>query len=75
MTNPAATNTCIAAVGAKILLTSAQFHDRFAEVLEKVFIVSEDTIRYLPTAASKIVPGATPKNLAYVMFTSGSTGC
>lgn len=61
-------------VGAKILLTSAKFHDRFAEVLEKVFIVSGDTIRYLPTVASKIVSGVTPKNLAYVMFTSGSTG-
>lgn len=66
-------------VKAHIILASATYADRFADVVEKVIVVSHKTLEDLKTVhfdesiLSRPSP-VQPHNAAFVVFTSGSTG-
>ncbi|KAF4237725.1 hypothetical protein CNMCM8980_002384 [Aspergillus fumigatiaffinis] len=64
----------IAQVNAKVIVSS----DRHAALLERItdniIAVSETMAARLPTDDQKALPHAEPHHVAYVLFTSGSTG-
>lgn len=59
---------------ASIALSSPQYEARMADIVGKVIRISETTIRQLPTHQAQVTLRATPENICYVMYTSGSTG-
>ncbi|KAK8150330.1 hypothetical protein G3M48_002611 [Beauveria asiatica] len=65
--------TMIKDTGADIILTTSNFAGRFAATLQHVVVVDEAFMAKLPPCAA-ISCSATPASLAFVVYTSGSTG-
>lgn len=61
-------------LGAKTLLCSRTHHQRLSSLVENVLVVDVEAFRKLPGNVPNVVPRATPSNIVYVVFTSGSTG-
>ncbi|EMD58241.1 hypothetical protein COCSADRAFT_129976, partial [Bipolaris sorokiniana ND90Pr] len=61
-------------IGAKVVLTSAQFGMLWASSECAVVTVSEESTKQLPALVNNSRLPAKPTNAAYVIFTSGSTG-
>jgi hypothetical protein len=59
---------------ASIALCSPQYESRMTDIVDKVVKISETTIRHLPTRRAQVTLRATPDNICYVLYTSGSTG-
>ncbi|KAF1951517.1 nonribosomal peptide synthase [Byssothecium circinans] len=59
---------------ASIIVCSPEYKSRFDGVVSNIVAVEEGAIRQLPTSRSQIPLRAKGYNIAYVMFTSGSTG-
>ncbi|KAK3904812.1 hypothetical protein C8A05DRAFT_31387 [Staphylotrichum tortipilum] len=60
-------------IGARLILTSAQFSTRFASLLDRVLTV--DNVFMSSLQASEAPPcSATPDTSAFIIYTSGSTG-
>jgi amino acid adenylation domain-containing protein len=64
----------ISDIGAKLILASANFSGRLEDLMDRVIVISEETVLQLPTSHLTVTSEATPDSLAYVLFTSGSTG-
>ncbi|KAF1848737.1 nonribosomal peptide synthase [Cucurbitaria berberidis CBS 394.84] len=64
----------IEACKGSIVLCSPLYENRFANLADRVFSVSEANIRELPICRSPILLPAKSNNICYVIFTSGSTG-
>lgn len=60
-------------LGARVMLVSTKFADRFNEVC-KAIVVSEATVKTLPSENKNVMIAANSSNAMYVLFTSGSTG-
>ena len=61
-------------LGAKILLCSRLHYQKVSTLVDKVLVVGVEALKNLPETSSDIVTRASPSNIAYVVFTSGSTG-
>jgi non-ribosomal peptide synthetase component F len=62
-------------VRAKVVLCSPHHQEKISGTVEKVFIVDNNTINQRSSYQSTTLSAtATPKNTAYVIFTSGTTG-
>ncbi|KAF1969239.1 hypothetical protein BU23DRAFT_477496 [Bimuria novae-zelandiae CBS 107.79] len=59
---------------ASIVLCSTQYESRFSDLVGRVLPISEASIRQLPTVRTEVELRATPDTIAYVLYTSGSTG-
>ncbi|KAJ4350472.1 uncharacterized protein N0V89_009093 [Didymosphaeria variabile] len=59
---------------ASIALCSPQYESRMADIVGKVVKISETAIRQLPKLQAPVSLRATPDNICYVLYTSGSTG-
>jgi amino acid adenylation domain-containing protein len=64
----------VAQVNAKVILSSDRHAALLAAATDEVIAVSEATAARLPTANQMTLPRAEAHNVAYVLFTSGSTG-
>ncbi|KAK1142664.1 Nonribosomal Peptide Synthase (NRPS) [Aspergillus melleus] len=64
----------IAQVNAKVILSSDRHAELLAGATDDVVTVSEATATQLPPANHTELPRAEADNMAYVLFTSGSTG-
>ncbi|PKX91280.1 uncharacterized protein P174DRAFT_506779 [Aspergillus novofumigatus IBT 16806] len=64
----------VAQVNAKVILSSDRHAALLAGATDDVIAVSEATAARLPTANQMTLPRAEAHNVAYVLFTSGSTG-
>ena len=60
--------------GAPVLILQRRFQDRFAEHDVKLIFLDDDQETIAQQSAHNPVCGATPDSLAYIMYTSGSTG-
>ncbi|KAJ5456348.1 hypothetical protein N7530_011622 [Penicillium desertorum] len=58
----------------KVMLTSAGYKERFADLVETVFEVSDASVSSLPLVTSVPCSTVTPTDPCVVLFTSGSTG-
>lgn len=61
-------------LGAKILLCSRTHYQKLSSLVDKVLVIDAETLRCLPGRSSDITTRASPSNIVYVVFTSGSTG-
>ncbi len=61
-------------VDAKVLLASSTIQPGLKAQTTTVITVNDDLFRHLPPATWSYICGATPNDLAVVLFTSGSTG-
>ena len=62
-------------VRAKLVLCSPQYQEKASGAAEKTFVVDSKTISQLPNDSNKrLSPVATPRDAAYIIFTSGTTG-
>ncbi|KAI0393337.1 hypothetical protein F5Y17DRAFT_312831 [Xylariaceae sp. FL0594] len=59
---------------ATLALTSKLQHDTLASIVERCIVVDDETFKLLPAASDWVPPAVRPRDLAYVLFTSGSTG-
>ena len=59
---------------AKFLLTSSELRHLFPSAADKMILVDADWKQIAKESSANPDPGAAPSNLAYVMYTSGSTG-
>lgn len=59
---------------ASIVLCSPQYDSRMADMVGRVIQISEASIRKLPKSQTEVILRATPDNICYVLYTSGSTG-
>jgi amino acid adenylation domain-containing protein len=60
-------------IGARLMLTSAQFATRFAGLVDRVLAVDEVSMSSLPVSEAPPC-AATPDTSAFIIYTSGSTG-
>lgn len=61
-------------LGAKTLLCSRTHYQRVSSLVDKVLVIDIDAVKNLPKTSSDTVTRASPSNIVYVVFTSGSTG-
>lgn len=61
-------------VGAKMLLCSRSHHKKLSSLVEKVVMIDAEATRDSTKYSSSIKSRASPSNIVYVVFTSGSTG-
>ncbi|KAH8805143.1 nonribosomal peptide synthase Pes1 [Xylogone sp. PMI_703] len=59
-------------VGARLILCSPKYKDRYKDLVEKSFTVDESAVARLPKA-THILTHSGGRNAAYIIFTSGST--
>ncbi|KAF2200880.1 acetyl-CoA synthetase-like protein [Delitschia confertaspora ATCC 74209] len=65
----------IADVGAKVVLCSRNYHERAAEVADTAVVVDRKAVEKLSIPrGAQLKSNATPDNIAYCLFTSGTTG-
>ncbi|KAM3515511.1 hypothetical protein MY11210_000884 [Beauveria gryllotalpidicola] len=65
--------TMVKDTGAEIVLTTSNFAGRFAAMFQHVVVIGDAFMAKLPPSAP-ISCSATPASLAFVVYTSGSTG-
>ena len=61
-------------LGAKTLLCSRIHHQRLSSLVDKVLVVDAEAFRSLPEGSTDVMTRASPSDIVYVVFTSGSTG-
>nr|POF18032.1 nonribosomal peptide synthetase dtxs1 [Quercus suber] len=71
---PARRHALIAGLHAPLMLASSATAEACADIALPVVYVSASLLLALPEAAIILEPVSTPANVAYVLFTSGSTG-
>ncbi|KAI8626692.1 hypothetical protein F5Y19DRAFT_218284 [Xylariaceae sp. FL1651] len=59
---------------ATLALTSKLHYDTMATIVERCVVVDDETFRLLPGQEEWVPPTVKPRDLAYILFTSGSTG-
>jgi amino acid adenylation domain-containing protein len=59
---------------ATVILCSLAYQSRFMDLVGQAVIVSESSIRKLPSRQAQIPMRAKSRNVCYVLYTSGSTG-
>lgn len=59
---------------ASVLLCSPHYENQFSDLISRVFKIDEANIRHLPANRTGLSLSVTPDNIAYVLYTSGSTG-
>ncbi|KAJ5714059.1 AMP-dependent synthetase/ligase [Penicillium malachiteum] len=66
----------LADVGANMILCSPSYISRYTRVVKTVLAISKETLKAYGSLQSTVRAGAqvTPSNMAYALFTSGSTG-
>ena len=71
---PARLKTLVARLEAKVLLSSKLHAARLKDIAVRVLSVSSESDRRAPSPTRNTVTEASPSNVAYVHWTSGSTG-
>ena len=61
-------------LGAKMLLCSRTYYQKLSSLVDKVIVIDLEALRRLPENALIKRSQASPSNVVYVVFTSGSTG-
>lgn len=61
-------------LAAKTLLCSRVHYQRLSSLVDKVLVIDADAFNSLPVRSLDLVTRASPSNIVYVVFTSGSTG-
>lgn len=59
---------------ATIILCSPQYQSRFSNLIDQTFEISGNSIRQLSALQGQLGLRANPDNIAYILYTSGSTG-
>ncbi|KAI3326787.1 acetyl-CoA synthetase-like protein [Xylariaceae sp. AK1471] len=75
LTDPIARmNTIVKTTKSRVVLTSSTLQDRFSQMPVDVVVVNQSLFDNMQTLASGFQVDVQPSNLAYILFTSGSTG-
>ena len=61
-------------LGAKLLLCSQSHYRKLSSIVENVLVIDAKAANDLPGEDSSVMSRASPSNIVYVVFTSGSTG-
>ena len=61
-------------LGAKALLCSRTHYQKLSSLVDHVLVIDAEVCKSLPESASVVLTQASPSNIVYVVFTSGSTG-
>ena len=61
-------------IEAKTLLCSRTNYQKLSSLVDKVLIIDDEALKVLPEISSDVMTRASPSNIVYVVFTSGSTG-
>ena len=61
-------------LGSKLLLCSNKYHQTLAPICKELVSVDGETLDNLPDSVTKKISSASPSDVAYVLWTSGSTG-